>query len=57
MWQKLAPKPATFPTSTVDFQGILTVTDPELFRKALYEGLGKSKAFGCGLMLVRRVPS
>ncbi|PWR00343.1 type I-E CRISPR-associated protein Cas6/Cse3/CasE [Leucothrix pacifica] len=40
--------------STVDFQGTLTVTDPELFRKVLFNGMGKSKAFGCGLLLVRR---
>jgi CRISPR system Cascade subunit CasE len=41
--------------STVDFQGILTVTDPERFRTALFSGIGKAKAFGCGLMLIRRV--
>lgn len=41
--------------STVDFQGILTVTDPERFRTVLFSGIGKSKAFGCGLLLVRRV--
>ena len=41
--------------STVDFQGVLTVTAPELFRKALYSGIGKAKAFGCGLMLIRRI--
>lgn len=40
--------------STVDFQGILTVTDPERFRKALFSGIGKAKAFGCGLLLVKR---
>lgn len=40
--------------STVDFQGILTVTDPEQFRTALFSGIGKAKAFGCGLMLIRR---
>ncbi len=40
--------------STVDFQGVLTVTDPERFKLALFNGIGKSKAFGCGLILVRR---
>jgi CRISPR system Cascade subunit CasE len=40
--------------STVDFQGVLTIADPELFRSTLFSGIGKSKAFGCGLMLVRR---
>ena len=41
--------------STVDFQGVLTVGDPERFKKVLFQGLGKSKAFGCGLLLVRRL--
>lgn len=41
--------------STVDFQGILTVTDPVLLRAALFSGIGKAKAFGCGLLLVKRV--
>ena len=41
--------------STVDFSGELTVTDPNLFGKTLREGIGHAKAFGCGLLLVRRV--
>ena len=41
--------------STVDFEGILTVTDPEQFKSALFSGIGKAKAFGCGLLLVRRI--
>ena len=40
--------------SSVDFQGILTVSDPESFRHILMRGIGKSKAFGCGLMLIKR---
>ena len=39
---------------TLDFGGILTVVDPERFIEALYQGVGSAKAFGCGLMLVRR---
>ena len=42
--------------STVDFQGILTVTNTERFRKALFSGIGKSKAFGCGLLLIKCYP-
>ena len=38
--------------STVDFQGILTVTHTDRFRDALFSGIGKSKAFGCGLLLI-----
>ncbi|CAB1368083.1 type I-E CRISPR-associated protein Cas6/Cse3/CasE [Denitratisoma oestradiolicum] len=41
--------------SRLDFSGRLTVTDPECFHKALLEGIGPAKAFGCGLLLVRRV--
>lgn len=40
--------------STLDFSGILTVEDPELFTTMLFHGLGPAKAFGCGLMLVKR---
>ena len=40
---------------TVTFQGILKVTDSEALRKRLYNGIGPAKAFGCGLMLVRRL--
>jgi CRISPR system Cascade subunit CasE len=41
--------------STVDFSGELTVIDPNRVAKALIEGIGHAKAFGCGLLLVRRV--
>jgi CRISPR system Cascade subunit CasE len=41
--------------STVELSGMLTVTDPQLFLEALYKGVGPAKAFGCGLMLVRRI--
>ena len=41
--------------STVDFTGDLVVSDVEAFKKALFNGIGRSKAFGCGLMLVKRI--
>ncbi len=41
--------------SSIHYEGLLTVTDPSAFTKMLAEGLGKSKAFGCGLMLVKRI--
>lgn len=41
--------------STVDYQGVLTVTEPDRFLALLLHGLGHARAFGCGLMLVRRV--
>jgi len=41
--------------STVDFSGELLVTNPALFQQVLFNGIGHAKAFGCGLLLVRRV--
>ena len=47
-------KPIKF--STLEFNGVLTVAEPATFvSKCLYTGIGPAKAFGCGLMLVRRV--
>jgi len=40
--------------STLDFTGLLTVTDADLFQQALMKGIGPAKAFGCGLLLVCR---
>jgi CRISPR system Cascade subunit CasE len=42
--------------SVLEMEGILEVVDPEAFVPALGRGFGKAKAFGCGLMLVRRAP-
>jgi CRISPR system Cascade subunit CasE len=41
--------------STLDFTGLLTVEDISLFQQALCEGIGPAKAFGCGLLLLRRL--
>ncbi|MDD5450972.1 MAG: type I-E CRISPR-associated protein Cas6/Cse3/CasE [Desulfovibrionales bacterium] len=41
--------------SSLDLDGTLLVTSPEGFKKVLFQGIGSAKAFGCGLMLVRRV--
>ena len=40
--------------STLDLQGTLTVTDSEKLQTTLLHGIGPAKAFGCGLLLVRR---
>jgi CRISPR system Cascade subunit CasE len=40
--------------SSVEFDGKLAVTDAAKFSAMLAQGLGKAKAFGCGLMLIRR---
>ena len=39
--------------STVDISGELTVVDPVTFGFALTKGIGRAKAFGCGLLLLR----
>jgi CRISPR system Cascade subunit CasE len=36
--------------STATFEGLLTVTDPDLLRSSLVGGLGPAKAYGCGLL-------
>lgn len=38
----------------LDLSGRLTVADPATFLAALSRGFGRAKAFGCGLMLIRR---
>lgn len=38
----------------LDFDGVLEVRDPLALTTALGQGIGRAKAFGCGLMLVRR---
>ena len=43
---------ATF--GVVDMTGELCITDPALFVPALLGGYGRARAFGCGLMLIRR---
>ncbi|MDZ4261299.1 MAG: type I-E CRISPR-associated protein Cas6/Cse3/CasE, partial [Pseudomonadota bacterium] len=41
--------------STVDFTGELEITNVLAFRKTLLNGIGHAKAFGCGLLLIRRL--
>ncbi len=41
--------------STLDYQGVLRITDASLFLDQLYKGFGPSKSFGCGLMMIRRL--
>ncbi len=41
--------------SSLDFEGVLEVQDPDLLPSAIARGFGPAKAFGCGLMLIRRL--
>ena len=40
--------------SLLSFDGLLRVTEPAVFRDRLSQGFGRARAFGCGLMLIRR---
>ena len=40
--------------STLDFDGLLTVSHADIFLAAMAKGFGAAKAYGCGLMLIRR---
>jgi CRISPR system Cascade subunit CasE len=37
---------------TATFEGVLTITDAERFRQSLAGGIGRAKAYGCGLMTI-----
>ena len=39
---------------SLDFDGLLTVENPQALLRTLQSGVGCCKGFGCGLMLVRR---
>lgn len=55
-WQAIkADKGIKSGFSSVDFLGNLEIIDVEKFTKALFEGIGRAKAFGCGLLLIRRI--
>jgi CRISPR system Cascade subunit CasE len=40
--------------STVDFEGLIKVTDVEAFSRAVAKGIGPAKGFGCGLILIKK---
>lgn len=47
---RTAARKAPVSLVTVTFDGRLEITDPELLRRTLRQGLGKAKAYGCGLL-------
>lgn len=40
---------------SVHYKGLIMVEDPEAFQKAYQEGIGREKAYGCGLLALTRV--
>ncbi|MEV5559167.1 type I-E CRISPR-associated protein Cas6/Cse3/CasE [Nonomuraea wenchangensis] len=43
-----AEKPVTL--QTVTLEGMMQVTDPQLLRQALTQGVGRARGYGCGLI-------
>ncbi|MBL3591275.1 MAG: type I-E CRISPR-associated protein Cas6/Cse3/CasE [gamma proteobacterium endosymbiont of Lamellibrachia anaximandri] len=39
----------------VTFEGTLEIIDPDEFTQLILRGIGPAKAFGCGLLLIRRI--
>ena len=37
------------------FQGVLQITNVELFRKALQQGIGRGRSYGCGLLSIAKL--
>jgi CRISPR system Cascade subunit CasE len=42
--------------SQATFEGALEVSDVELFKRALVNGIGRAKAYGCGLLTIAKLP-
>lgn len=40
--------------STVDYDGVLKITDADIFYTTLKSGIGSGKGFGCGMFMVRK---
>jgi CRISPR system Cascade subunit CasE len=41
--------------SIIDYAGVLTVVDPKALANAMTFGVGKARAYGCGLLMLRPV--
>ncbi|CBL44346.1 CRISPR-associated protein, CT1974 [gamma proteobacterium HdN1] len=52
---RLTRKGNSIQFSTLDYQGVAQVAEPDRLRCALLDGVGHSKGFGCGLLLVKRI--
>jgi CRISPR associated protein. len=38
----------------VCFDGVIELTDPEVFKEVYVKGIGRAKAFGCGMLSLAR---
>ena len=55
LWGAKVKGQAQIKIHTALFQGILKVQDPALFVKAVRQGIGKGKSYGCGLLSLQRI--
>jgi CRISPR system Cascade subunit CasE len=53
-WHALPEKGKKAGFSSVDLAGQLQITDLSGFEQCLFKGIGRSKAFGCGLLMIKR---
>jgi CRISPR system Cascade subunit CasE len=57
-WQRFSKSSGHFvEIYSIIYEGVLTVTDAEAFRAALTGGIGRGKAYGCGLLTIAREQS
>lgn len=57
-FNRLERKGGKFRLPFTEFAGKMQVTDVNAFRKAIHEGIGPERAFGCGLLFILfRVPN
>lgn len=54
--RKFGRESATVTLNVATFVGRLQVVDQQLFRNALRHGVGRAKGYGCGLLLLSRIP-
>lgn len=54
-WHALPEKHRSAGFSSLDLSGEIYVTEEDKFTRMLMTGIGPAKAFGCGLMMIRRV--
>ena len=50
--EKVTGRRGRISLTTVLFEGLLEITDSDVFRQAIADGVGPGKAFGCGLMSI-----
>jgi CRISPR system Cascade subunit CasE len=55
--KRVGPTAQKISIDPVKYEGVLEVIDPQSFYSSVCKGIGRSKAFGCGLLSVRSILS